>query len=79
MILDRLENAKRYLPLSPHFAKAFEFLDKHNLRDLPLGRHEIDGDRVYATAMKGPGRLARGRAPGGPPQVHRCAGRGFGR
>jgi len=56
MILDRVENANRYLPLNPHFAKAFEFLRQHNLRTLPLGRHEIDGDRVYATAMKGPGK-----------------------
>lgn len=56
MILDRLDNAKRWLALNPHFAKAFEFLRRHNLRELPLERHVIDGDRVYATAMKGPGK-----------------------
>jgi biofilm protein TabA len=56
MILDRLDNAKRYLPLNPHFARAFAFLQQHDLRALPLGRHEIDGERVYATAMRGPGR-----------------------
>lgn len=56
MILDRLENAKRYLALSPHFPKAFEFLRRHNLAELPLERFVIDGDRVYATAMKGPGK-----------------------
>jgi biofilm protein TabA len=56
MILDRLENTKRYVALNPHFAKAFEFLRRHNLRDLPLERFVIDGDRVYATAMKGQGK-----------------------
>jgi len=53
MILDRVENGKRYLALSPYFAKAFEFLQQHDLRTLSLGRHEIDGERVYATAMRG--------------------------
>jgi YhcH/YjgK/YiaL family protein len=56
MILDRVENGKRYLALNPHFTKAFAFLQSRDLRTLPLGRHEIDGDRVYATAMRGPGK-----------------------
>jgi YhcH/YjgK/YiaL family protein len=56
MILDRVDNFKRYLALNPHFATAWEFLRKQNLRELALGRHEIDGDRVYATAMKGQGK-----------------------
>lgn len=60
MILDVLANADRYLPLKPEFAKAFEFLGRPDLRDLPLGRHEIDGDRLYAMVAREPGRRKEG-------------------
>lgn len=56
MILDVLENAHRYLPLNKGFAKAIEFLLRPDLKELPAGKYEIDGDRVYATASKDPGR-----------------------
>lgn len=35
MILDILENAHRYLPLNKGFAKAFEFLLRPDLKELP--------------------------------------------
>ncbi len=47
MIFDTLDQSDRYLALSPHFAKAFAFL-KNMTDDVTLGRHEIDGDNVYA-------------------------------
>ena len=56
MILDILENGRSYLSLDPGFAAAFEFLMRPDLKDLPDGRHEIDGDRIYALAVRGPGR-----------------------
>ncbi len=56
MILDLLENADHYTPLNPGFAKAFAFLRRPDLADLPEGKHEIDGDRVYAMVVKAPGR-----------------------
>ncbi|MEW6501319.1 MAG: YhcH/YjgK/YiaL family protein [Thermodesulfobacteriota bacterium] len=62
MILDVLENAHRYTPLHPLFAKAFAFLARPDLRELALGKYEIDGDRVYAMVDKGTGR-AREEAP----------------
>lgn len=60
MILDRLENADKYLALHAGFAQAFTFLRRCDLAELAAGRHEIDGDRVYAMVVKGPGRGTSG-------------------
>lgn len=56
MILDVLENCDAYADLNPHFATAFAFLRRSDLADLPEGRHEVDGDNVYAVVAKGAGR-----------------------
>ena len=56
MILDVLENARRYLALNKGFAKATEFLLRPDLKELPVGRYEIDGDCVYAMVSMNPGR-----------------------
>jgi len=56
MIVDLLENGPRYQALHPGFAKAFEFLSRADLRELPAGRYEIDGERVYAMVAKDAGR-----------------------
>lgn len=50
MILDRLENAKRYESLHAAFGKAFEFLSKLTDKTEP-GRYEIDGDKLYVNVM----------------------------
>ena len=56
MILDTLENAQRYAVLNRGFAEAFAFLTRPDLGEVPVGRYEIDGDRVYAMVIKGSGR-----------------------
>lgn len=56
MILDTLENASRYLPVNKWFEKAFEFLLRPDLEDLPVGKYEIAGEHVYAMVSNGPGR-----------------------
>ena len=56
MILDTLDNADAYASLNPHFAAAFAFLRRKGLDRLPEGRHEVDGDAVYAVVAKGMGR-----------------------
>jgi biofilm protein TabA len=56
MILDILENAHRYLIMNKGFAKAIEFLLRSDLKGLPLGKYEIDGERIYAIVSNGPGR-----------------------
>ena len=56
MIIDRLENADRYGDMHPGFAKAFAFLKRSDLAELPAERHEIDGDKLFCMISKGPGR-----------------------
>jgi biofilm protein TabA len=56
MILDVLENAPRYLTLNNGFAEAIAFLRRPDLKNLPVGKYEIDDDRVYAMVSKESGR-----------------------
>ena len=56
MILDILENARRYTALYPAFAKAFQFLVRQDLKELALGKYEIDDDRLFAIVAKEAGR-----------------------
>lgn len=56
MILDELSNAARYARLHEGFRAGFEFLKRPDLLALDGGRHEIDGDRVFALINRDPGR-----------------------
>lgn len=56
MILDTLENAKQYFNLNTGFPKAFEFLSRPDIKNLPNEKYEIDGDRIFAIVSRGPGR-----------------------
>ncbi len=58
MILDAIQQADRYLSLNGGFAAAFAFLRRADLLELPVGRYEIDGDKVYALVQRQPGRKA---------------------
>lgn len=62
MIVDRLANAANYCDMHPAFEQAFAFLRRADLADLPEGRHEIDGDRLFCLISNGPGRR-RDKAP----------------
>jgi len=42
MIIDRLDNFPLYLPLHPHFADVWRFLQKSDPDALPAGRHEVN-------------------------------------
>lgn len=53
MIFDDIKNAGFYHDLGPNFKKALQFLkETDNLIDLPLGRLEIDGERVFALVQE---------------------------
>lgn len=56
MILDILENAKRYSTLNKGFSKAIDFLLRPDLKELPVGKYDIDGERVYAMVSGDSGR-----------------------
>ncbi len=65
MILDTLKNAARYAGLRLGCSEAFGFLDQPGLAELPDGKYEITGDRVYAIVERRPGRLVtEGRLEG---------------
>ena len=52
MILDKIENCTTYAGLSEHFRKAFDYLATGAYKQLPVGRHPIDGDNVYISVQK---------------------------
>jgi biofilm protein TabA len=56
MILDTLKNAARYAGLKIGCSEAFGFLDQPGLADLPDGKYEISGERVYAIVDRTEGR-----------------------
>jgi YhcH/YjgK/YiaL family protein len=56
MILDVLENANQYFAINKGFEKAFNFLIRPDLKELPVDKYEIDGDRVYAMVSNDYGR-----------------------
>lgn len=56
MIVDYLQNANRYSSLHAGFASGFAFLRRADLAELPDGRHEIDGERLFAMASRDQGR-----------------------
>ncbi len=56
MIIDSFLGLERYFSLNPGFEKAFNFLRQQPLENLAEGRHEIDGDKVYAMVTEKPGK-----------------------
>ncbi len=48
MIVDEIKQAGEYFDLGEGIQSALRFLMESNLEELPLGRHDIDGDRVFA-------------------------------
>jgi len=56
IIINQLQHAERYFKMHPAFEKAFTFLRKDGLAELPTDRYEIDGDRLFCMISKGPGR-----------------------
>lgn len=48
MILDDLAHAEQYRGLGPGFDRALRYLRTTNLGALETGRHDIDGDNVFA-------------------------------
>lgn len=49
MIVDRIENIRKYAGLGEPFRTAAEWLDRQDLSALAPGSFPVDGDRVFAT------------------------------
>ena len=54
MILDRLEHARLYRPLAVDIARALDYLQQTNLRELADGRYALDGERLFAIVQRYP-------------------------
>lgn len=52
MIFDTLENAEIYACCHVGFALGFDFIRRAEKEQLPAGRYELDGDRVYAMVQE---------------------------
>ncbi|MEO7265552.1 MAG: YhcH/YjgK/YiaL family protein [Ferruginibacter sp.] len=48
MIVDAIQNAAKYFPVHPLFAKAFEYIQNTNLDTIEMGKYDIDGDNLRA-------------------------------
>ena len=51
-IIGKIAESDRYCTLHPLFGKAFEFLKRSDIADLPPGRYEIDGDKCWASVQE---------------------------
>ena len=51
MICDTLQHLGRYRGLHPNLDTAIDYLLTHDLAALPLGRTEVDGDKVFINLM----------------------------
>ncbi|MDH3360709.1 MAG: YhcH/YjgK/YiaL family protein [Desulfobulbaceae bacterium] len=52
MIIDTLENASFYSNLGPDIVTALEYLRNTDFSEMPLGKHAIDGERIFAIVDK---------------------------
>lgn len=52
--IDYVEFYRQYHTNKKYWDEAFNYLKKHDLKTLPLGRHDIDGDNVYASITENP-------------------------
>ena len=47
MILDKISNSGRIEALHPGLKTLFDYIKSHDLNALPMGRTELDGNRVF--------------------------------
>ena len=48
MIIDKIENAHIYKIIGERIRKSFEYIKSTDLKTLPTGKYEIDGDNIFA-------------------------------
>src|SRR3569833_2972041 len=60
MILDRIAEGQHYAPMHPLFARALAYLRDTDLKSLPIGKYELDGDRLFVLTQRPEGRTRAG-------------------
>jgi YhcH/YjgK/YiaL family protein len=51
-LIGKIAEGEKFYVLHPLFPKAFEFLKRPDIADLPVGRYDIDGDRCWANVQE---------------------------
>ena len=52
MIIDRLANPAPLFQLPARLARALEYLRATDLMSVAIGRHDLDGDRLFALVQE---------------------------
>ena len=52
MIIDKIDNTNLYVNLGKRIAKAFQYIHSTDFSRAELGRHEIEGEDVFAIVME---------------------------
>jgi len=47
MIIDKIKNDRLYSGINSKIGQAFDYINKTNLSQIPLGKHEIDSDEIF--------------------------------
>jgi YhcH/YjgK/YiaL family protein len=51
-LMGKISESDKYCALHPLFGKAFEFLKRPDIAELPPGRYEIDGEKCWASVQE---------------------------
>lgn len=54
MILDKIENANLYHGIHPGIDKALDYIKSADFSELPMGKHEIDGEALFVILKEYP-------------------------
>ena len=54
MILDKIENASLYHRIHPGIGKALDYIKSAAFSELPMGKHEIDGEALFVILKEYP-------------------------
>jgi len=52
MIIDRIDNSHLYHAVHAKFKHAFDFIHQIDIHTISVGKHEIDGDTMYALVQE---------------------------
>ena len=52
MVIDKIENYRLYSQLTKRLAKGFEFITTTDLKAIASGKHDIDGEAVFAIVQE---------------------------
>ena len=52
MICENIKNMKNYSSINKNFEKAFEFLKSNDLRELAIGKYEIQGEEIFVLVQE---------------------------